>query len=77
MATMNMPADPAWNAMVTVDRLEALLPTELFVGSKDWVASDVVGRVEWLLAMYASAKAERVQLLTDLEDISSGDRYGL
>jgi hypothetical protein len=63
MATMNLPADPAWNALVAVDRLEALLPTSLYAGSKDWVASDVVGRVEWLLAMYESVKADRDALV--------------
>lgn len=63
MAAMNMPADPAWDAMTTVDRLEDLLPTSRFEGSKDWVQSDLVGRVEWLLAMYESVKADRDALV--------------
>jgi hypothetical protein len=72
MAT-TQPSDPAWEALVTVTRLEELLPMSLYPGSKDWMSSDVVGRVEWLLAMYENVKADRDRLVDQLADISSGE----
>ena len=41
-----------------IERIQELLPTELFEGSKDWREGNTVERVEWLLSMYASAKEE-------------------
>ena len=66
-----MTDDNAWDALTTVNRLEALLPTELYASSKDWTSSDLVGRVEWLLSMYESVKADRDQLVIILADVSS------
>ena len=66
-----MTDDNAWDALTTVDRLEALLPTKLYAGSKDWTSSDLVGRVEWLLAMYENVKIDRDQLVIILADVSS------
>jgi hypothetical protein len=40
------------------------LPESLYPDSKDWVASDYVGRVEWLHFMYESKKREVEQLET-------------
>ena len=54
-------------AWTDLHRIKALLPTELFEGSKDWTQGDVVSRVEWLLAMYENAKTERNELLNQIE----------
>ena len=43
-------------------RIQELLPTELFEGSKDWREGSPAERVEWLLSMYASAKEEVARL---------------
>jgi hypothetical protein len=54
-----------------IERIQELLPTELFEGSKDWREGSVADRVEWLLSMYASAKeeVERLEkLVDDIED---------
>jgi hypothetical protein len=40
------------------------LPESLYPDSKDWVASDYAGRVEWLYFMYESKKREVEQLET-------------
>ena len=45
-----------------IERIQELLPTELFEGSKDWREGNTVERVEWLLSMYASAKEEVARL---------------
>jgi hypothetical protein len=50
-----------------IERIQELLPTELFEGSKDWREGNTVERVEWLLSMYASAK-EEVARLEELND---------
>jgi hypothetical protein len=42
------------------------LPESLYPDSKDWVASDYAGRVEWLHFMYESKKREVEQLETTL-----------
>lgn len=65
-STQTLPTDPAWDALVTVNQLQDLLPTELYEGSKDWTQLNLVGRVEWLLAMYESVKAERDELLNQI-----------
>jgi hypothetical protein len=40
------------------------LPDSLYPDSKDWIASDYAGRVEWLHFMYESKKREVEQLET-------------
>jgi hypothetical protein len=45
-----------------IERIQELLPTELFEGSKDWREGSPTERVEWLLSMYASAKEEVARL---------------
>ena len=50
----------------TVVALESILTDELFCGSKDWVAGDIVDRVEWLLDMYKSLKEENNLLYEQL-----------
>ncbi len=57
--------------MTKLEEIEAMLPTELFAGSKDWVAGDVVERVDWLLSMYESCKQERDMYLAQLEMLSN------
>ena len=53
-----------------IERIQELLPTELFEGSKDWREGSPAERVEWLLSMYASAKEEvaRLERLVDQLD---------
>ena len=48
--------------MNELQRISALLPTELFEGSKDWREGSLVERVEWLLSMYASSQEEVMRL---------------
>jgi hypothetical protein len=50
-----------------IERIQELLPTKLFEGSKDWREGSPAERVEWLLSMYASAK-EEVERLEQLVD---------
>jgi hypothetical protein len=45
-----------------IERIQELLPTELFAGSKDWREGSPAERVEWLLSMYTSAKEEIARL---------------
>lgn len=54
-----------------IQRINELLPTELFEGSKDWREGSVADRVEWLLSMYASAKEEVDRLQDMLEDANA------
>jgi hypothetical protein len=62
-----------------IERIQELLPTELFAGSKDWREGNTVERVEWLLSMYASAKeeVERLERLVDeiADDLASEMQY--
>ena len=58
-----------------IQRIQDLLSTELFEGSKDWRFGNPVERVEWLLFMYASAKEEIARLEDMLEDANI-DRSG-
>jgi len=48
-----------------IERIQELLPTDLFEGSKDWREGSTAERVEWLLSMYASAQqeVERLEVL--------------
>jgi hypothetical protein len=50
-----------------IQRINDLLPTELFEGSKDWRDGSVAERVEWLLSMYESSKqeVERLEAMLD------------
>jgi hypothetical protein len=60
-----------------IERIQELLPTELFEGSKDWREGSPAERVEWLLSMYASAKeeVERLEkLVDDIEDDLAAER---
>jgi hypothetical protein len=60
-----------------IERIQELLPTELFEGSKDWREGSPAERVEWLLSMYASAKEEIARLerlVDDLEDDFAAER---
>jgi hypothetical protein len=50
-----------------IERIQELLPTKLFKGSKDWREGSPAERVEWLLSMYASAKEEVTRLEKQLE----------
>lgn len=47
------------DALLIVQQLQDLLPTELYGTSKDWRESDIVGRVQWLIEMYEGTKAVR------------------
>jgi hypothetical protein len=55
-----------------IERIQELLPTELFEGSKDWREGSPAERVEWLLSMYASAKEEVARLEKLVDDILDG-----
>jgi hypothetical protein len=60
-----------------IQRINELLPTELFEGSKDWREGNTVERIEWLLSMYASAKEEVTRLenlVDDIEDDLAAER---
>lgn len=67
--TSILPQASASDALATLNRLQDLLPTSLFADSKDWSESDIVGRVEWLLAMYEGVKAERDEYVNQLNEI--------
>ncbi len=54
-----------------IERIQELLPTELFEGSKDWREGSSAERVEWLLSMYASAKEEVARLERLVDDIAA------
>jgi hypothetical protein len=62
-----------------IERIQELLPTELFEGSKDWREGSPAERVEWLLSMYASAKEEvaRLEKLVDeiADDLTAEMQY--
>ena len=60
-----------------IERIQELLPTKLFEGSKDWREGNPVERVEWLLSMYASAKEEigrLKELVVNIEDDLAAER---
>jgi hypothetical protein len=60
-----------------IERIQELLPTELFEGSKDWREGSPAERVEWLLSMYESSKqeVERLEkLVDDIEDDLATER---
>lgn len=53
--------------MNELQRISALLPTELFEDSKDWREGSLVERVEWLLSMYASSQEEVLRLENQMD----------
>jgi hypothetical protein len=53
-----------------IERIQELLPTELFEGSKDWREGSPAERVEWLLSMYESSKQEVERLEKLVDDMS-------
>ncbi len=50
-----------------IERIQELLPTKLFKGSKDWSEGSTVERVEWLLSMYQSSEQEAARLEKQLK----------
>jgi hypothetical protein len=67
--------DPVVNMPQTeIQRIQALLPTELFESSKDWSEGSPADRVEWLLSMYASAREEVKRLERLVDDIEASAR---
>jgi hypothetical protein len=49
------------------------LPDDLYVGSKDWLASDYPGRVEWLHHMYEHTKRDRDEILAQMASVNMGE----
>ena len=63
--------------MFELERIKALLPTELYKDSKDWREGDVMERVEWLLSMYEWSRGDVLRLEQDLLDsYSNGHMNG-
>ena len=54
--------------MNELQRISALLPTELFEGSKDWREGSLPERIEWLLSMYTSSQEEVARLENQMDD---------
>lgn len=42
-------------------QIKELLHDDLYTGSKDWLAADTIGRIQWLIAMY-EGKAQEVNM---------------
>ena len=61
--------------MTEIQRINALLPTKLFEGSKDWREGSVVERVEWLLSMYQSSHEDVLRMEVDIDDLKRGRYY--
>ena len=61
--------------MNELQRISALLPTELFKDSKDWREGSLVERVEWLLSMYESSHEDVLRLEQDVDDLKMGRYY--
>lgn len=55
-----------------VQKLEELCPDNLFE-SKDWRSSDLIGKVEWLLARHESLKEEIDMWVDQLSHCSWSD----
>ena len=67
--------DPAWLLSyiqaIGVGGLIYPLPTELYPSSKDWLAADYAGRVEWLHVRYEAVKDEVESLYRTLAEVRS------
>ena len=63
------------NTMTEIQRINALLPTELFEDSKDWREGSLSERVEWLLSMYQSSHEDVLRLEQDVDDLKMGRYY--
>ncbi len=61
--------------MNELERISALLPTELYPDSKDWREGSVVERVEWLLSMYQNSHEDVLRLEQDVDDLKQGRYY--
>jgi hypothetical protein len=61
--------------MNELQRISALLPTELFADSKDWTQGSIVEKVEWLLSMYQSSQEDVLRLEQDVDDLKMGRYY--
>lgn len=42
-------------------QIKELLHDDLYPGSKDWLAADTIGRIQWLIAMY-EGKVQEVNM---------------
>jgi len=63
------PATGVESEMNELQRISALLPTDLFEGSKDWREGSLVERVEWLLSMYQSSHEEVLRLEQEINEL--------
>jgi hypothetical protein len=61
--------------MNELERIRALLPTELYADSKDWREGSLVERVEWLLFMYQNSHEDVLRLEQDVDDLKQGRYY--
>jgi len=61
--------------MNELQRIAALLPTELYEDSKDWREGSLVERVEWLLSMYQNSHEDVLRLEQDVDDLKMGRYY--
>ena len=50
----------------TIAAIKAALPDSEYADSKDWVASDIVNRIEWLKDMYLARKLDTEELLDNI-----------
>ena len=53
-------------------KIEAMLNDDLYAGSKDWIASDVIGRVDWLIGCYESERKQTqmwIEMLNYANDV--------
>jgi len=44
--------------MSELEAIKELLNDDLYAGSKDWVASNTINRIRWLIEMYEGKKEE-------------------
>ena len=53
-------------------KIEAMLNDDLYAGSKDWIASDVIGRVDWLIGCYEDERKQSqmwIEMLNYANDV--------
>lgn len=65
-------ATPPSQAPAEVEARVYPLPDDLYPGSKDWMAADYAGRVEWLHTMYEAKKRESEGPLAGVEAAQQG-----